>query len=157
DGVEIRIQDATVVAAGQKILKSIRLHIRPGEHVAIVGPSGAGKSSLAGLLLGWHRVAAQTVLIDGEPLDAGRLERLRSEMAWVCPEVQLWSQSLYDNLLYGSTEESEALASSIFTASLDEVLKTLPDGLNTPLGEGGSFVSAGEGQRVRIGRALNRQ
>src|SRR5260221_4034132 len=75
-------------------------------------------------------------MLDVSRLDVSRLDVSRSDV---------------------SMDESEALASSIFTASLDEVLKTLPDGLNTPLGEGGSFVSAGEGQRVRIGRALNRQ
>ena len=75
---------------------------RPGSHVAIVGPSGAGKSSLVGLLLGWHRAAAGRVLVDGEPLAAARLDRLRRETAWIDPEVRLWNRSLLENLLYGT-------------------------------------------------------
>jgi ATP-binding cassette subfamily B protein len=135
----------------------VDLRIEPGQHVAIVGASGAGKSSLVGLLLGWHRAAAGRVLVDGEPLTTRRLERLREETAWVDPAVQLWNRSLLDNLSYGApgsvpSELGEALAD----AELDEILRRLPEGLQTRLGEGGGLLSGGEGQRVRFGRALLR-
>jgi ABC-type bacteriocin/lantibiotic exporter with double-glycine peptidase domain len=155
-GVEIQIDGATVIAGGQMIVKSVQLFVRPGEHVAIVGASGAGKSTLLGLLLGWHRAAASAVRVDGVALDSQHLEMLRHETAWISPEVQLWNASLFDNLLYGSSARTEALGSSITDAALEDVLEKLPDGLDTRLGEGGSFLSAGEGQRVRTGRALAR-
>ena len=144
-------------AAGHTILDKIDLDIAAGAHVAIVGPSGAGKSSLVGILLGWHRPASGRVLVDGWPLDGDRLEHLRRATAWVDPSVQLWNRSLLDNLRYGgSAAVSPPLDQVIETADLRDLLETLPDGLQTPLGEGGGLVSGGEGQRVRLGRGLLR-
>jgi ATP-binding cassette subfamily B protein len=156
-GVALTLEGVTVRAAGQTILRAVDLEIAAGSHVAIVGASGAGKSSLVGLLLGWHRAAAGRVLIDGEPLDAALLDRLRGETAWVDPAVQLWNRSLVQNLLYGARDGSPtALGDVIGEADLYGVLQRLPDGLQTPLGEGGGLVSGGEGQRVRLGRGVAR-
>jgi len=150
DGVSVR-------AAGHTILEGIDLAIEPGSHVAIVGQSGAGKSSLVGLLLGWHRPATGRVLVDGVPLNGPRLEQLRRETAWVDPAVQLWNRSLLENLRYGTLSDSFLpLGHVIEAAALRDVLERLPDGMQTPLGEGGAFVSGGEGQRVRLGRSLLR-
>lgn len=125
--------------------------------MAIVGPSGAGKSSLVGLLLGWHRPAHGRILIDGEPLHGQGLERLRQETAWVDPAIQLWNRSFLANLLYGaSTGPALPVGWVIEQADLRSVLEKLPEGLQTPLGEGGGLVSGGEGQRVRLGRAMLR-
>jgi ATP-binding cassette subfamily B protein len=156
-GVAIGLEGVRVRAAGHTILDKIDLDIEAGAHVAIVGPSGAGKSSLVGILLGWHRLATGRVLIDGWPLDRERLERLRHDTAWVDPSVQLWNRALLDNLRYGgSAAVSPPLDQVIETADLRDLLETLPDGLQTRLGEGGGLVSGGEGQRVRLGRGLLR-
>jgi len=156
-GVAIVLEGVRVRAAGHTILDNIDLDIEAGAHVAIVGPSGAGKSSLVGILLGWHRPGSGRVLIDGCPLDSDRLERLRRATAWVDPSVQLWNRALFDNLRYGvSTAIPPPLDQVIETADLRDLLETLPDGLQTPLGEGGGLVSGGEGQRVRLGRGLLR-
>jgi ATP-binding cassette subfamily B protein len=155
-GVALSLDDVTVRAGGHTLLKDVRLDVEAGSHVAIVGPSGAGKSTLLGLL-GWHRPAAGTVRIDGEPLDDGRLERLRLETAWVGPDVHLWNTTLLDNLLYGaSPDEAPAVGAVVDNANLIDVLRRLPEGLQTPLGEGGGLLSGGQGQRVRLGRALVR-
>jgi ATP-binding cassette subfamily B protein len=150
------MEDVTVRAAGAVILENINLNLTPGSHTAIVGPSGAGKSSLVGLLLGWHRAAAGRVLADGEAIEGARLDQLRSETAWVDPQVHLWNRSLYDNLRYGAPESSAPLDETLDAADLHSVLRKLPDGLQTSLGEGGALLSGGEGQRVRMGRAMNR-
>jgi ATP-binding cassette subfamily B protein len=156
-GVAVRLEGVTVVAAGHVILENLHLDVEPGSHLAIVGPSGAGKSSLAGLFLGWHRASSGTVLIDGEPLDGARLEHLRRETAWVDPQVQLWNRSLFENLRYGmDAGASFPLDAILEQADLHGVLKRLPDGLQTSLGEGGALVSGGEGQRIRMGRAMAR-
>jgi ATP-binding cassette subfamily B protein len=149
----IEFDNVSVVAAGHPILRDIRMTIAPGEHVAIVGQSGAGKSSLAGLLLGWHRAASGRVLVDGIQLDDALLDQLRPHIAWVDPAVQLWNRSLAENLQYGTGAPIE---SAIETAELRKIVERLPNGIDTPLGEGGGLVSGGEGQRVRLGRALLR-
>ncbi|MCI0392670.1 MAG: cysteine peptidase family C39 domain-containing protein [Acidobacteria bacterium] len=169
-GAALSFENVSVLAGGHLILNGIDLEIEAGSHVAIVGSSGAGKSSFVGLLLGWHRAAAGRVLVDGEELSGDRLAQLRVETAWVDPAIQLWNRSLIDNLLYGSTDhESEqsgtsngrnpqsAIGSVIESADLRRVLEKLPDGLQTGLGEGGALVSGGEGQRVRLGRAMLRR
>ncbi len=156
--VSVDIQDVRLQAGGHVILDEVNLKIEPGEHIAIVGPSGAGKSSLVGLLLGWHRPSNGQIRVDDEELDGAKVQTLRREIAWVDPAVQLWNRSLYENLRYG-IEHSEGmpLGEVIQRADLFEVMERLPDGLKTVLGESGGLVSGGEGQRVRLGRAMLRQ
>jgi len=153
--VSIEFKNVSVVAAGHQILRDINLTIAAGSHVAIVGASGAGKSSLAGLLLGWHRAASGAVFVDGVELDESHLDQLRAHTAWVDPAVQLWNRPLADNLRYGSAETAR-IEDVIDAAELHRVIERLPNGLDTPLGEGGGLVSGGEGQRVRLARALLR-
>ena len=153
-GVAISLRGLGVQAGGHVILRDVTIEIQPGEHVAIVGPSGAGKSTLVGVLLGWHAAARGEVLTDGEPLDESKLDDLRRETAWADPGVRLWNRSLVENLRYGG--DGDGFGAAIDTALLKEVLETMPDGMQTPLGEGGGLVSGGEGQRVRLARALMR-
>ncbi|MBL0116585.1 MAG: ABC transporter ATP-binding protein [Sphingomonadales bacterium] len=153
--VRIEISNGLVVAGGQTILRDIDIAIAPGEHVAIVGRSGAGKSSLLGLLLGWHRLAQGKLRIDGEELGGELLETLRLDTAWVDPQVQLWNRSLLDNLTYAVDDQNLARVRALVEASgLMAVSSRLPRGLQSSLGEGGGLLSGGEGQRVRLGRAL---
>ncbi|WP_375768371.1 ATP-binding cassette domain-containing protein [Archangium gephyra] len=157
-GVAFSLRQVDVKAAGHTLLRGIDVSVRPGEHVAIVGASGAGKSSLVGLLLGWHRAASGHVEVDGEPLEGAALWRLRRETAWVEPEVSLWNKPLVDNLSYGADagEVLPRVGQALHQADLIELLDKLPEGLQTRLGEGGGLLSGGEGQRVRLARALLR-
>jgi len=156
-GVALELDNVTVQAGGHLILHEISANFAAGEHVAIVGSSGAGKSSLVGLLLGWYYPADGTVRVDGELLQGEGLHTLRKETAWVDPTVQIWNRSLRDNLYYGiQGAAAESLETIIEQADLFEVLNKLLDDVKTPLGEGGGLVSGGEGQRVRLGRAMLR-
>jgi len=155
-GVKVEIERASVVASGHVILDAIDLHVEPGEQVAVVGLSGMGKSSLVGLLLGWHTPSQGTIRVDDAPLDAARLAQLRHETAWIDPQVHLFRSTLYDNLRYGNGAAPAGLGAAMQKAELGRVLERLPDGMQTQLGEGGALVSGGEGQSVRIGRALAR-
>jgi ATP-binding cassette subfamily B protein len=153
--VRIEITDGHVVASGHRILSGVDLTIRPGEHVAVVGPSGAGKSSLLGLLLGWHRLASGRITVDGADLTAVELEALRPRTAWVDPGIQLWNRPFLDNLAFSNPQASLARVGVVIEAAhLRGVLQRLPGGLQAPLGEGGAAISGGEGQRLRLGRAL---
>jgi ABC-type multidrug transport system fused ATPase/permease subunit len=157
-GLSVVFEGVTVRAAGHTILEEISLAVGACEHVAVVGSSGAGKSSLVGILLGWHRPAAGRVYVGGEPLGGRRLERLRRETAWVDPTVQLWNQTFIENIRYGSgAAGADAINRAVKLADLIDVLEKLPEGLQTPLGEGGALVSGGQGQRVRLGRAMLRE
>jgi ATP-binding cassette subfamily B protein len=150
----IEFRNVSARVSGHTILDQINFRIEPGSHVAIVGTSGAGKSSLVGILLGWLKPAEGTVLVDEAPLNC---ERLRLSTAWVDPAVQLWNRSLLANLSYGSTAHASQMGGIIDSVLLRHILETLPDGLQTKLGEGGGLVSGGEGQRVRLGRAMLRE
>jgi ABC-type bacteriocin/lantibiotic exporter with double-glycine peptidase domain len=153
--VAIELRNVAVVASGHTILRDVTLGIRPGEHVAIVGPSGAGKSSLLGLLLGWHQPAAGSITIDGDALTAQRLQQLRATTAWLDPAVQLWRRTLLDNLRYSSNAGAyDALGALLDNADLATVLTRLPNGLQSMVADGGASLSGGEGQRVRLARAM---
>lgn len=155
----LRFEGVEVVAGGHRLLEHIDLEIGAGEHVAIVGASGAGKSTLVGSLLGWHRPARGRILVAGAPLEGRRLAELRRRCAWIDPAVALWNDPLVDNLIYGAGDAQRALdevGPALATAQLRELVAKLPEGLQTELGEGGGLLSGGEGQRVRLGRALLR-
>ena len=151
----LRFSEVSVVAGGHPVLSEITLEIPAGQHVAIVGASGSGKSTLLGLLLGWHRPAAGAIAFGDVPLDHAALVALRAQTAWIDPDVQLWNDSLAHNLAFGTAGEVD-LAGIVAAAQLDGVLGRLPEGMQTRLGESGGLLSGGEGQRVRIGRALAR-
>lgn len=147
-GVAIDLIDVALNVSGHSVLQPINLRVAAGEHIAIVGESGAGKSSLCELLLGWHSPSSGELLVDGKALNAQALHQLRAQTAWVDANVQLWDRSLLDNINYdhGKGKLSES--------GLGKVLAGLAQGLQTPLGEEGKRLSGGEGQRVRIARAL---
>jgi ABC-type multidrug transport system fused ATPase/permease subunit len=146
-----------VKAGGHVLLDKLSLNIGPGEHVAIVGPSGAGKSTLVGLLLGWLRPVRGEIRVDGEVLDQPAVERLRRATAWVDPAIHLWNETLLDNLRYGNdASHAWSLDAALKGADMLDILEALPEGLQTSLGEGGGLVSGGQGQRVRLARAMLR-
>lgn len=153
-GVAVSARGVEIVAGGHTILHALDLEIPSGQHVAIVGPSGAGKSSLLGLLLGFHRPARGSLHVDGRVLDEAVLTSLRRVTAWVDPAVQLWNDTLLENLGYGHAQPHGRLPDALALAELAPVLERLPDGLQSTLGDGGGLISGGEGQRVRLARAL---
>ncbi|MCP3169272.1 ATP-binding cassette domain-containing protein [Myxococcus qinghaiensis] len=156
-GVSIVMEKVRVKGGGHTILDKVSLNIAPGEHVAVVGVSGAGKSTLVGLLLGWLRPARGEIKIDGQVLDQAAVERLRRTTAWVDPAISLWNQSLIDNIRYGNDgAHGWSLTGALKGAEMLDILEALPDGLQTSLGEGGGLVSGGQGQRVRLARAMLR-
>jgi ATP-binding cassette subfamily B protein len=156
-GAAIEMENVSVIAAGHTILEDLSMRIEAGEQVAIVGVSGAGKSSFAGLLLGWHRAATGRILVDGEPLEGARIDELRAQTAWIDPAVHIWNRSLLDNLRYGADASANRLLARVLeVADVQPLLDRLPDGMQTSLGEGGALVSGGEGQRVRLARAMMR-
>jgi ATP-binding cassette subfamily B protein len=157
-GIHVEMENVSVHANGHALLEGLNLDIEPSSHLAIVGASGAGKSTLVGLLLGWHRLAAGSLRVEGQPLDEHRIAWLRTQTAWVDPAIHLYNRGLAANLTFGvdDTAASE-MGWVIDAAELREIVERLPEGLQTSLGEGGALVSGGEGQRIRLGRAMLRR
>ncbi len=156
-GVSIDFSEVSVSMSGRTVLDRINLYVGCGEHVGIVGVSGAGKSTLLGCLLGWHGTDSGRLQVDGTPLDAAHLARLRSDTVWVDPQVHLFRASLFENLRYGNEHTPAGqIGEALEAADLGRVLECSPQGLQTPVGESGSQLAGGEGQRLRIGRAIAR-
>ncbi len=155
--VAIDLQKVTVKLESETIFNEIDLQIDAGSQVAIVGPSGAGKSTLVGLLLGWYQPVSGQILIDQQPLTYSYLQQLRQHIAWVDPTVQLWNRSFLYNVRYNNQEQKQALNLIINQADLRDLLERLPEGMQTSLGGEGQFVSGGEGQRIRLARAMQRK
>jgi ATP-binding cassette subfamily B protein len=147
----IQFRDISITASGHQILRAVDLEIESGAHVAIVGPSGAGKSSLLGLLFGWWKASGGAIEVNGRALDAASV---RQSSVWIDPSVHLWNRSLFSNVSYGNNAGASEIGQAIDSALLRRVLESLPDGLQTKLGEGGGLVSGGESQRVRVARAM---
>jgi thiol reductant ABC exporter CydD subunit len=148
----IRLERVTVTRPGRgPVLAGADLVVRPGEHVALVGPSGAGKTTLLEVLLGFVSPERGRVTIGGRPLSDLSLAALRAQIGWVPQRPHLFAGTIADNVRFGDADASPAaLARAVALAGLD-----LP--LETPVGEGGGALSAGQRQRVALARALVRR
>lgn len=154
-GFGIAFVNVSVVISDKRLLTDVSFSVEPGSHVAVLGPSGAGKSTLVGLLLGSHIPSMGKIQVDSSRLTLESVPRVRKATAWIDPSAQLWNRSLLDNIQYGHPESVlGGLDRHLEAAQLIDVLKELPQGLQTRLGEGGSRLSGGEGQRVRLARSL---
>lgn len=138
-------------------LADFSLEVRPGETVALVGPSGAGKSTLFHLLQRFYDPDSGTVRVDGVALRDADPEEVRRRMAIVPQETVIFAASARDNLRYGAWDADDgAIWTAAEAANAAEFLRSLPQGLDTFLGEGGARLSGGQRQRIAIARALLR-
>ncbi|HYP48455.1 MAG TPA: ABC transporter ATP-binding protein [Thermoleophilaceae bacterium] len=140
---------------GEPVLSGIDLDVEPGRTVALVGPTGSGKTTLAMLVPRLYDADEGSVRVDG--VDVRELDpaSLRSEVAVVSDDAFLFSASLRDNIAYARPDASEEqVLRAAGRAGLAELVETLPDGLETLVGERGLTLSGGQRQRVAIARAL---
>ena len=141
----------------QPVLDAVDLTLRPGEHVAVVGESGSGKSTLLNVLMGFVVPESGAVAIGDELLSACSLREWRRNVAWVPQRPALIRGTIEDNLRLGNPDAAaEQLTQALVRSGLDGLVARLPDGLATPVGEGGLTLSGGERQRIAIGRAVLR-
>ena len=153
ENVRFRYPTRPEVAA----LEDFSLKVQPGETVAVVGPSGAGKSTLFQLAQRFYDAEAGTVRIDGVALTSADPAEFRQRMALVPQDTILFASSARDNLRYGNwLADDAAIWAAAEQANAAEFLRTLPEGLDTYLGEGGARLSGGQRQRIAIARALLR-
>ncbi len=151
--VEIEMRDVSVVRRRNHVLDHINLKIPAGAHVAIVGKSGAGKSTLASVLLGTMPITSGALLVNGKRINKREHRKLQELTSWVDPDVYLWNDSLWRNVCVNENYEM-SFEEAVLRAELLNVVKALPHGSSSWIGEEGRMLSGGEGQRVRIARAL---
>lgn len=137
----------------RNILNAIDLSIRAGETVAFVGPSGAGKTTLCSLLPRFYDVTGGRITVDGVDIRNMKLQSLRKHIGIVQQDVFLFSGSIKENIAYGDLKASdEQIWEAARRASLMEMIRQLPDGINTIVGERGVKLSGGQKQRLAIAR-----
>jgi ATP-binding cassette subfamily B protein len=138
-------------------LHDFSLDVASGETVAVVGPSGAGKSTLLQLAQRFYDPQLGAVRLDGVDLREADPADVRARLAMVPQETVIFAASARDNLRYGRWEASDAeLGAAAEAANAANFLKTLPEGLDTFMGEGGARLSGGQRQRLAIARAILR-
>ncbi len=156
-GSAIRFDGAgfTYPGARRPALTDIRLDVPAGATMALVGPSGAGKTTFATLLLRFWDPSVGRILIDGVDLRDFELDHLRRRVSLVAQDTYLFNDTLRANVLLARPEADEAaIHRALEQAALAEFVESLPEGLDTPVGERGVQLSGGQRQRVAIARAF---
>ncbi len=156
---EIRLDGIIAAYPGrsQPALDRVSLTVAPGERIVLTGPSGAGKSTLLALLLRFLAPAAGGIAAGGVDVAATDLEQWRRQIAWVPQQPYLFSGSAADNIALGQPGASrEAIGRAAELAGAAEFIEALPRGYDTPLGERGLRLSAGQRQRIALARAFLR-
>lgn len=137
------------------VIHDLSVEIKPGQKVAIVGPTGAGKTTIVNLLMRFYDPDEGAIKLDG--VDTKQISRhnIRRNFGMVLQDTWLFEGTIKENLLYGKPDASEEeLRVAVETAMVDHVIKSLPDGMNTILGESADNISAGERQLLTIARAM---
>jgi ABC-type multidrug transport system fused ATPase/permease subunit len=136
-------------------LDNVSFTVPAGATVALVGPSGAGKTTVAALFLRFWDPQGGEVRLGGHDVRRHELDDLRSRIALVAQDTYLFNDTLRNNILIARPSATEPeLAAAVANASLDEFVRSLPDGLDTIVGERGAKLSGGQRQRVAIARAF---
>jgi ATP-binding cassette subfamily B protein len=142
----------------ERVLVGFDLHIRPGENIALVGHTGAGKSSLGKLIARFYEFQGGRIAVDGRDIRDLDLHAYRRQLGIVAQSPFLFAGTVADNIRYArpeaSDQEIEAIARHAFQAGGGEWLDTLPDGLQTEVGERGTRLSMGQRQLVALMRVL---
>ena len=157
---EILFHSATILVGNREVFTRLELRIEAGETVLLEGPSGSGKTTLIDTLLGFHTPVEGTLLVAGRPSGLVAHE-LRQQVIWLGQSPRLFHGSLKSNLKRAADEPDgiteEGYWEALRLAGAEELVRRLPRGLDTPLGEDGFGLSVGEIRRVALARAAMRK
>ncbi|HEX2053252.1 MAG TPA: ABC transporter transmembrane domain-containing protein, partial [Actinomycetota bacterium] len=153
---EIRFENVSFSYTGEQMnLRDVDLTIPAGQSVAFVGPSGSGKSTMLNLIMRFYDPTMGAVTIDGQDLRQVTQESLRSQIGAVFQDTFLYNATVRENITLGkldaTDEEVEAAAKA---AEIHDFILTMPQGYDSPVGEGGGQLSGGQRQRIALARAL---
>ncbi len=142
----------------REVLRDIQLNIAPGEVVAFVGPSGSGKTTLVNLVPRFYAPTNGQILLDGHPIEEYKLADLRLQIGFVSQDVILFNDTIAANVAYGVVHQQDIdrvkVAEAIAAANLSEMIRDLPEGIDTVIGDNGNRLSGGQRQRLAIARAV---
>jgi ABC-type multidrug transport system fused ATPase/permease subunit len=139
------------------IINDVSLSIKKGEKIGIIGSSGSGKTTLINILLKFHNEYEGAIKIDNTILNDQHLKSWRKLIGYVKQDIFLMDASILDNITFNdSNPNKERLKSAVEQSSLTTFISSLPEGLNTRIGERGSSLSGGQKQRLSIARSLYR-
>ena len=148
--VSYRYQDAV-----RDAVSGINISIAAGEHVAFVGPSGSGKTTLAELLVRFFDVTSGEISLGGVNIKDIPSEELMKKVSFVFQDSRLIKTSILENVRMARPDATrEEVLAALKTAQCDDILDKLPDGVDTVIGEKGTYLSGGEQQRITIARAV---
>jgi ATP-binding cassette subfamily B protein/subfamily B ATP-binding cassette protein MsbA len=137
------------------VLRDISFRVEPGQTVALVGHTGAGKTTIANLLPRFYDVTDGSIRIDGRDVRSVTRQSLRAQMAIVLQEPFLFTGTIAENLAYGREDATrEEIEQAARVAGAHEFIMQMPDGYDTPIGEGGGNLSRGQRQLLTFARAV---
>jgi ATP-binding cassette subfamily B protein len=142
----------------KEIIQGISFEIKPGELVALVGPSGAGKTTISQLLARLYDPTSGSIKINGTDLRDAKLDSIRELVGMVTQDSHLFHESIRDNLMFAKANASDKqIYAALMSAQLAELIESLPEGIETIVGDRGYRLSGGEKQRLAIARVLLKQ
>src|SRR3954470_2677373 len=147
---------AIVAPGGQKpVIANVRFGLKAGQAVGIIGPSGAGKTSLVRALVGIWRPAKGCVRLDGAALDQWDPDQLGQHVGFISQTVELFDGTISENIARMNVKpDADAVLRAAKAAGAHDLILRLPNGYDTPIGEGGEALSGGQRQRIALARAL---
>ncbi len=149
---DVATLDRTV---SEPVLRGISFHVRPGQMVALVGPSGAGKTTTSMLVSRVYDTTGGAVLVGGVDVRDASLASLRDTIGVVTQDSHLFHETIAENLRYASPDATDdEIWAALAGAQIADLVRSLPEGLNTVVGERGYRFSGGEKQRIAIARLL---
>ncbi len=139
---------------GHQVFKDLSLTLEPGQRVGLVGRSGGGKSTLFALLQRLYDLQGGRILIDGQDIARVTQESLRGAMAVVPQDISLFHRSVQENIRYGKPDASDDMVLEAAVAARCDFIDSLPNGIDTIVGDRGVKLSGGQRQRIAIARAF---
>ncbi len=150
----ISLENLSFQYENRPVLQGLSMEFKQGGKYALTGPSGCGKSTLLKLLLGWLPDYSGAIRFDGKDARGFTLEQLQGQMSYIEQNVFLFNSTIRDNITLGESFTEDQLQKAVRDSALMDDLASMPEGLETQVGEEGGNLSGGQKQRVAIARAL---